>query len=175
MNLRLHSVTALLFVSFTSPGVAQWLPYYSPSGCPMGCSVAGRVGAGASTFCEGMPSGFFLTTDNGRFWRGLGYGPVWSQFPGAVYRDPNSPGVMMNSVFLSANNGASWTLVNGAMPNLRVRAISPGRTDLNGKGLLAATPYGVFRSAGEGKRWSSMSLDMLPDVVLLFLEFMLVS
>jgi photosystem II stability/assembly factor-like uncharacterized protein len=58
-----------------------------------------------------------------------------------------------NGVFLSTNNGTSWTAVNNGLTNLDVRALA-----VSGTNLFAGTyGGGVFLSTNNGASWNAMN------------------
>ena len=55
-------------------------------------------------------------------------------------------------VYLSTNNGASWTAVNAGLTNTSVRSLA-----VSGTNLFAGTFDGVFLSTNNGSSWSAVS------------------
>ena len=55
-------------------------------------------------------------------------------------------------VFLSTNNGTSWTNVNNGLTDTSVRALA-----ISGTNLFAGTASGVFLSTNNGTRWSAVN------------------
>jgi beta-lactamase regulating signal transducer with metallopeptidase domain/photosystem II stability/assembly factor-like uncharacterized protein len=115
------------------------------------------------------PGGVFRSTDNGTTWtvvnNGLPEYPTVLALAAnganlfAVVSGNNSGstlvrGVLISnrSVFLSTNNGASWTEVNTGLTDTIVNAIA-----ISGKNLFAGTNDGVFLSPDNGKSWKAVS------------------
>jgi hypothetical protein len=61
-------------------------------------------------------------------------------------------GTESNGVFLSTNNGASWTAANTGLTNLNVAALA-----VSGANLFAGTGGGVFRSPDNGASWTAVN------------------
>ncbi len=55
-------------------------------------------------------------------------------------------------VFLSTNNGTSWTVVNSGLTNTYVRALT-----VSGTNLFAGTNGGVFLSTNNGTSWTAVN------------------
>lgn len=82
----------------------------------------------------------YVTTDFGRSWRSLANGLPATQFARAVCEDPRDPSVVFlgleNSVWWSADRGATWRSLQQNLPHVSVRDLRVQRTSGD---LLAAT------------------------------------
>ena len=66
------------------------------------------------------------------------------------------PGVQGRGVFVSTNNGTSWTAVNSGLTNTDVRALA-----VSGTNLFAGTGGGgVYLSTNNGTSWSAAGTDL---------------
>jgi photosystem II stability/assembly factor-like uncharacterized protein len=67
-------------------------------------------------------------------------------------------GTEFNGVFLSADNGTSWTAVNGGLTCLNVEALAVSPNGAGGTNLFVGTdPGGVFLSTNNGTSWSAVN------------------
>ncbi|MFZ1461706.1 MAG: T9SS type A sorting domain-containing protein [Ignavibacteria bacterium] len=62
-------------------------------------------------------------------------------------------GIQRGGVFLSTNNGSSWSAVNNGLTNLYINSLA-----VSGTNLYAGTNNGVFLSSNNGTSWSSIGL-----------------
>lgn len=62
-------------------------------------------------------------------------------------------GTSGNGVFLSSNNGSSWTAVNNGLTSSLVSSFA-----LSGNNLFAGTGEGLFRSPNNGESWTATGL-----------------
>src|SRR6267143_1930864 len=61
-------------------------------------------------------------------------------------------GTIGGGVFLSANNGTSWTAVNSGLTSTSVHSMA-----VSGTSIFAGTPNGVFRSTNSGTTWTEIN------------------
>jgi len=61
-------------------------------------------------------------------------------------------GTYTNGVFLSTNNGISWTPVNSGLTNVNVQALAA-----SGSNLFGGTGDGVFLTADNGGSWTAVN------------------
>ncbi len=61
-----------------------------------------------------------------------------------------------SGVFISSNNGTSWTQVNNGLPQLYVNALGVTGSSM----LVGMFNYGVFRSVDNGANWVSVNDDL---------------
>ena len=73
-------------------------------------------------------------------------------------------GTQGQGVFLSTNNGSSWTAVNSGLTSLSVSALVA-----NGTNLFAGTSGGAFLSTNGGTTWTAVNSGLTPNAVSTFL------
>jgi len=61
-------------------------------------------------------------------------------------------GTFANGVYLSIDNGASWTAVNSGLTNTNILALV-----VNGANIFAGSAQGVFRSTNNGTSWTAVN------------------
>ncbi|MGD0338143.1 MAG: FG-GAP-like repeat-containing protein [Bacteroidota bacterium] len=61
-------------------------------------------------------------------------------------------GTYFGGVFLSTDNGTSWSAVNTGLPIIRVNALA-----VSGTNLFAGTPSGVYLSTNNGTSWTAVN------------------
>jgi hypothetical protein len=61
-------------------------------------------------------------------------------------------GLLGDGVFLTTNNGTSWTQVNSGLTTTKVRSLA-----MSGSNLFAGTDSGVFLSTDSGTSWTSVN------------------
>lgn len=69
-------------------------------------------------------------------------------------------GTWGGGVFLSTNNGTSWTMVNNGLTNTNVRTLT-----VSGTNLFAGTDGGVFLSTNNGTNWNATNNGLTNTVV----------
>ena len=75
------------------------------------------------------------------------------------------PGLLVGGVFLSTNNGTSWTAVNTGLTNTYVYALA-----VSGTNLFAGTyGGGVFLSTNNGTSWTAVNTGLTNTVCLVLL------
>ena len=70
-------------------------------------------------------------------------------------------GTFGGGIFLTSNNGTSWTAVNGGLTNTVVWSLAP---DLSGN-LFAGTNSGIFLSTNNGTSWTAVNSGLTNTVV----------
>ncbi len=79
--------------------------------------------------------------------------------------------VLGEGVFLSTNNGTSWTAVDSGLINLEAEIPAVNALAISGTDLFAGTSGGLFRSTNNGKTWvevdSGLISSFYPDVTAL--------
>jgi len=66
-------------------------------------------------------------------------------------------GTYGGGVFLSTNNGTSWTTVNTGLTNTSVRALAVSPNGAGGANLFAGTYSGAFLSTDNGTTWTAFN------------------
>jgi poly(3-hydroxybutyrate) depolymerase/ligand-binding sensor domain-containing protein len=61
-----------------------------------------------------------------------------------------------DGVFLSTNNGTSWTAVNSGLTNMEVSSLAVSTNGAGGTNLFAGTNDGVFLSTNNGTSWTAV-------------------
>ncbi len=147
----MKKITLLFVLVFLSANVySQWVQ----TGGPTGGSVQSIAFNGNNMFLA-TPSNVFLSNDQGANWN-----DVTNNLPQTIYFGDMA--VVGNNIFLttrqhgiymSTNNGTSWTAVNnGFDPQLMAFKFLVKGTD-----IYSATKNGVFFSSNNGANWSSLS------------------
>ena len=57
-----------------------------------------------------------------------------------------------SGVYLSSNNGSSWTCLNNGLPNEAIRALA-----ISGSNIFAGTDVGMYLSTNNGSSWDAIS------------------
>ena len=118
---------------------------------------------GSNIFAGTYQGGVFISTNNGTNWTAVNNGlkntgvsavsalvvDGSNLFAGIGYDASVSTG---DGVFLSTDNGASWTQVNSGLTNTNVNSLA-----VSGTNLFAGTSGGVFLSENNGINWSEVS------------------
>lgn len=117
-----------------------------------------------SNIFAGTTGGVFLSTNNGTNWTEVSSGlPDTANVPdvSALAVSPNGvsgtnlfaglSGGFYSGVYLSTNNGASWTAVNSGLTNTYVAALA-----ICGNNIFTGTRSGVFHSTNNGTSWSAV-------------------
>ena len=101
---------------------------------------------------------FFRSTDNGENWAEVDSGLPTNTHVNAFILVPNGVGVTdifagaYNGLFLSTNNGNSWTSASTGMTNTEIHSLAA-----SGANLFAGTYKGVFLSTDNGTSWINIS------------------
>jgi photosystem II stability/assembly factor-like uncharacterized protein len=61
-------------------------------------------------------------------------------------------GTRGSGIFLSTNNGSTWTAVNNGLSNINVESIA-----ISGTNIFAGTQSGVFKSTNNGSSWTAVN------------------
>jgi hypothetical protein len=182
-----------LFCLFTTINTlhAQWVQTNEPYGGSVPALAVSPNGTGGTNLFAGTIGGVFLSTDNGTSWTAVNNGlpkyPYDTSLYDLVYALVVSPnetggtnlfaGTEYGGVFLSTNNGTSWTAANNGLPknpdvtsfyvSVFAFAVSPNGT--GGTNLFAGTYYsGVFLSTDNGTSWTAVNTG-LPNTSVLSL------
>jgi len=96
----------------------------------------------------GTNIGVDLSTNNAANWTSLinGIGPVTSL---AIQGNTIFAGTEGDSIYISVNNGSSWTRANNGLTTNAVYALT-----VDGNNVFAGTESGIFLSADNGASWS---------------------
>lgn len=129
-------------ISFLSPVVAPWQK------TSLSFDITCMIGDGATIFA-GTGNGIVFSSDTGNTWtnKGLSGMNIRSivQTNNSIYAVTNA-----NNLYLSADNGGTWTLLNGSFPytvKIYDVAVSNGR-------LFAGTDSSAFYSTNNGSSWT---------------------
>src|ERR1035437_8893370 len=102
-------------------------------------------------------SSVYFSTDSGQNWTRISdmNGFYYHVISSLAVSDSNIyAGTDMAGIFLSSNNGTTWTEVNSGIPaNVWAIAVSPR----GGTNLFAGTYSGIFRSTDNGIRWTAIN------------------
>ena len=157
---------------------ASWTPINS--GFPVATSVMCLAASGPNLFA-GTDNGLFLSTNNGASWTAVNSGLAAGEplFPGDAPKPYIRRLAVMGTkifaaanagVFLSTNNGASWTAVSSGLPaGAYVNCFA-----VSGANLLAGIwnelpddeHAGIFRSTDNGKSWAAVNSGLTDRSVL---------
>jgi hypothetical protein len=94
----------------------------------------------------------FLRTESDSQWQVIDTGLSYLQSI-AINGNNLFVGSGTSGVYLSSNNGATWTPVNSGVSNLGIYSLG-----FSGSNLIAGTTSGVFVSSNNGSSWSSVGL-----------------
>jgi hypothetical protein len=129
--------------------------------------------AGTASYFPNPANGVYLSTNNGASWTATG---LTNGYVNCLAVSPNGVGgtnlfagtggafgnPAANGVFLSTNNGASWTAVSTGLDSSWVFAFAISPNGASGTNLFAGTSYGVFLSTNNGTSWTPANAG-LPD------------
>jgi hypothetical protein len=147
----------LLFLVFASLASAQWVQYSNGIGS---YNIRSFLLNGSTLFAgteggnSGPGDGVYLSNNLGMSWVYSGLTPYNVQCL-ALSGINIFAGTRTAGIFLSTNNGGSWTAVNNGLTTLRVDAIA-----IIGTTILAGTNIGggAFRSTNNGANWTPCGL-----------------
>jgi photosystem II stability/assembly factor-like uncharacterized protein len=138
-----------------------------------------------SNLFAGTLSGVYLSTNNGTSWQAVNAGLTNSLVYSLAVSHTSSGGTnifagtesdiinqSIGVVFLSTNNGTSWTEVDSGIANIGIHAIavSPKGTESSGTNLFVGNYCGgVFLSTNNGINWISANTEDLTDSYVLSL------
>ncbi len=129
-------------------------------------SVIALAVSGTNIFAATNNNGVFLSSNNGTSWTSVNEGlPNGTSIAALAVGDTNtsldSSGPPMlfagaqNGVFLSTNNGTSWTAINNGLFD-QIDALLVNGTNLFAGVMGAGTDGGVFLSTNNGASWTSV-------------------
>jgi photosystem II stability/assembly factor-like uncharacterized protein len=125
----------------------------------------------------GTNGGIYLSTNNGNSWIAMNNGLPTNTYCARsltiqgnniyavidiIYRFPDGSGLITNGgIYLSTNNGNSWTAVNNGLPtylykqanyNCSISAIA-----IQGNNIYAGTSNGIYLSRDNGNNWTAIN------------------
>jgi hypothetical protein len=138
---------------------AQWIYTNGPDKGTVMCFLVN----GSNLFAGTVDRGVSLSTNNGISWTEVNTGLIdtalaYSQrinalaMIGSNLFAGSSTFIGSGGVFLSTNNGASWSTVNTGLTKLDIRSFA-----VNGSNLFAGTDGGVFLSTNNGTSWTAVN------------------
>ncbi|MCX6138643.1 MAG: T9SS type A sorting domain-containing protein [Ignavibacteriales bacterium] len=160
------------------PSTPVWTLAVSPNG-----AGGTNLFAGASGYVNGIfYSGVFLSTNSGTNWSAVNAGLTNTYVNALTVSSPSdltgganlfagTRGDMfgIGGVFLSTNNGASWTAVNTGLTNAEVFSLCVSPNGAGGTNLFAGTMgRGVYLSTNNGTSWTAASMGLAYNAVLAF-------
>lgn len=141
--------------------------------------------AGGTNLFVATYDGVFLSTNNGARWTRVDSG-LSNRFVRCLATNPNGTGGTNlpagqaslfagteGGLFLSTDNGTSWTAVDSGLTNLDVRALITSPNGAGGTNLFAASDEpgyygyissGVYISTNGGESWTSTGMDSILTV-----------
>ncbi len=128
---------------------------------PLAVSGTNIFAGAAEILTASVPSagGVVLSTDNGISWTqtGLKNTQVGNLTASGTYLLANTHVTYVDSLylFLSTNNGTSWTAVNTSLPYTGV--FDAYSLSVSGTNLFAGTQSGVFLSTDNGTNWTAVN------------------
>jgi photosystem II stability/assembly factor-like uncharacterized protein len=155
---------------------ASWIPV--DSGLPSSTDVSALAVCGNNIFAGIVSSGIFLSTDTGASWSRVSTGITNDQLSALMVNgnyifagtSESMQGIGRDGfilvpaqVFLSTNNGLSWTAIDSGLPGRNVRALAV--CDSN---IFAGTDGGVFRSTNNGALWTAADSGLTGSIPLAF-------
>ena len=129
------------------------------------------AGSGLNLFVV-TSGGVFLSTNNGTSWNKVNAGFTHA-FVRSFVVSPNGAGGFNlfagtwgkygsgEGVFISTDNGVSWTKVNSGLQDINVTTLAVSPNGAGGSNLFAGTFAGVFFSTNNGMSWTKASSDSL--------------
>jgi len=174
---------ALLAAISARPMIAQWVQTNTGLTSPNvhAFAVSPNGTGGTNLFAGTYGGGAFLSTNNGTSWTAVNTG-LTSAFVFVFAVSPNGTGgtnlpagqaglfAGTNSgVFLSTNNGTSWTAINTGLTSTLVLAlaVSPDSGGTGGTSIFAGTSRGgVFLSTNNGTSWTQVNTGLMNTNVL---------
>ena len=154
---------------------ASWTPINTGLPSTNLTDVTALAVSGTNLFAGTQDSGIYLSTNNGTSWTAVNAG-LPSYIVSSLEVSPNGAGGTNlfaaispdldnfnpgGGVFLSTNNGTSWSAVNSGLTNNVVQAFA-----LSGMNLFAGTEDGVFLSTNNGASWTSVNAGLTGSEVL---------
>ena len=113
-----------------------------------------NIFASTNAWAAGSPNAVYLSGDNGATWTPASTGiPTTSYIPSLAIIGSNLFAAEGTGVYLSTNDGTSWTLVNNGLTGSYVRSLA-----VKGTELFAGTANGVFRTSNNGTNWTATTL-----------------
>jgi hypothetical protein len=157
---------------------AQWVQTNGPNSKTFCLTVKGK------NLFAGTDSGVCLSTNNGTNWKTLNNGlnfyyyeygynfpPQRSTFHTIAYLDTNLfVGSWGCGVFLSTNNGTSWSAVNDGLADLDgkafVTSLVVSKSNADGTNLFAGTFGGVYLSTNNGTNWIRLGDNVFEPLII---------
>ncbi|MFZ4399874.1 MAG: T9SS type A sorting domain-containing protein [Bacteroidales bacterium] len=97
--------------------------------------------------------GLFKSTNNGNSWSYTGlYGFTINKI---VIQDTNIFAGTTTGLYLSANNGISWTSLNTGLVNLNINSLA-----VSGSNIFAVINNGLFLSSNNGTSWTTVNIGL---------------
>jgi uncharacterized protein (TIGR03437 family) len=114
-------------------------------------NINAAIGSGAQTLVGTFEGGIYRSGDGGSIWIPANNGLSPSSDVRAFTRHNGSvfAGLSGEGVYLSTDDGASWSARSGGLANLQVNALAS-----DGVRLFAGTEGGVYRTLDNGQNWS---------------------
>ena len=116
------------------------------------------IAISGSNIYAGSDGRILFSTNNGNSWK---YTPVIT-YSSPVYSiviigNKIFAGTVGEGIFLSSDNGSSWTAVNNGFPAANSNAKIVWSLAVSGNNILAATQDGVFLSTDTGSSWTEVN------------------
>ena len=141
---------------------SKWVQTNGPYGGSVPSLVVINAAAGGNKIFAGTRNSIFLSTDGGMHWSPTGFdvsGNVWGQVLAAETSGMGSTrifaGTFSAGIFVSTNDGNTWTAMNNGLSNTNVQSIC-----IAGGRIFAGTGGGVFVSTNGGALWSSANVGL---------------
>ena len=163
---------------FLSTNGTTWTPVNTGLGLNtpvVSFAVSPNRTGGANLFIGTYPSDVFLSTDNGTSWTEVANSGLTEDtvalslavssnetggtnlFAGTGQNNEFYIGSRGEGVYLSTNNGTSWTSINTGLTNPSVTALAVSSNETGGTNLFAGTNGGVFLSTNNGTSWTAIN------------------
>lgn len=160
LNLKRIILLSTFLLLYTGSLHAQWIKSRIPKAGNIRCLVA----LGADVFAGTGDGEVFRFSNNGKNWAAVSTGLPSNNsyvqalavsgtnlFAGTIFVEGDDGKDGDGGVFLSTNNGKSWTAVNNGLTNNNVFSLAASGTNL----FAGTWGGGVFRSADNGTSWTA--------------------
>jgi ligand-binding sensor domain-containing protein len=148
---------AVIVVLRCSPVPAQWVQTNGPYGVDIRCVAP----SGPNLFVGTYGSGVYLSANKGASWTAVNTGlPLYKYINTLAVDGPNLFAGTPGGVFVSTNNGTSWSATTG-VAGIDVHAFA-----VSGPNLFAGTwDYGAFLSKDNGRSWTAVNTGLPLDLL----------
>lgn len=150
------------------------------SGLTLNLNIFNSLVISGTNIFAGSSLGVYLSTNNGTNWTAVNSGLLGNVLALAVAANGTGGtnlfagtavfggGTTFGGVYLSTNNGTSWTHVNSGITSSNVYSLAVKPNGLSGTNLFAGTDSGAFLSTNNGTSWTPVNSGLTSPSVLCF-------